>query len=742
VKNKIKAHPQATVILLAFVGLGIIYSLATPPLEAGDESRHYAVVKYMADTGQLPVQKPGEAQIHWSHEGNQPPLYYALAAALTFWIETGSWHDVFWYNPHAAVGVPLRPDNKNMTIHRPGELWDWRGHILVVHLIRFFSLVLATITVATSYLIALNLFKGHRHLAAGAMAATAFNPMFIFISASVNNDNLVIMLVTLTLWGLIRNSESKNSVVLLAVLIGLGALSKLYAVGLLPLAMGVLLWRGYQARQWKASLKAMAILLGLVLLIAGWFYMRNMWLYGDGLALDSMRKTAGMRHQPFSFATWRAEFEGLRIAYWALFGGVNILVAPWIYTILDGVSLVAVVGLVAFILDFGFGISKLALRFQNRGVYLPTLLILLSWCIIMVGGFLAWNLTQPAMQGRLFYPAIAAISALGVLGVTWWLPAYGQTVIVIVSSMSLFLLALLSPFLYIVPHYAKSTPLLKTTLPAKMHRLDFTYDNTILLIGYQLPTDTFRATETIPLTLYWQLLKPAKLDYSIFIHLLGRQREVIGQLDTYPDSGRWPTTLLSPGDILADHYEIPIRPQAEFTAPSQLLISTGIYDYHEAGRPGRMAVNAEGQPVEPIIAHSTNSGQARLKLIPWQWPRPTPMTTPVNFSDKVTLLNYERSRQAITLTWQVSQSLEADYTVFIQAWQQDKQIAGFDSPPMQGDYPTSLWTKGEIIVDVHPINLPNDKYNILMGLYRRDTGERLPAFQNKQPLKNYAFNLE
>ena len=78
----IKENYLAGLILLAFIGLAVIYSLATPPFEAGDESRHYAVVKYMADTGRLPVQEPGEAQIHWSHEGNQPPLYYALAAAL------------------------------------------------------------------------------------------------------------------------------------------------------------------------------------------------------------------------------------------------------------------------------------------------------------------------------------------------------------------------------------------------------------------------------------------------------------------------------------------------------------------------------------------------------------------------------------------------------------------------------------------------------------------------------------
>ena len=208
-KSKIQNHLQAVFILLAFIILAIIYSLVTPPFEAGDESRHYAVVKYMADTGRLPVQQPGEAQLHWSHEGNQPPLYYALAAALTFWIDTGAWNEVYWYNPHTTIGNPLRPDNKNITIHPPGEVWPWRDHVLAVHLIRFFSILLAAVTVTACYFIALTLFKRNQWLAAGAMAITAFNPMFIFISASVNNDNAVIMFVTLALWLMVRMANGE-----------------------------------------------------------------------------------------------------------------------------------------------------------------------------------------------------------------------------------------------------------------------------------------------------------------------------------------------------------------------------------------------------------------------------------------------------------------------------------------------------------------------------------------------------
>jgi hypothetical protein len=807
-------HLYATFILLAFLGLAVVYSLATPPLEAGDESRHYAVVKYMADTGRLPVQTPGEAQIHWSHEGNQPPLYYALAAALTFWIDTGSWDDVFWYNPHTSIGNPLRADNKNITIHPPTELWPWRGHVLAVHLIRFLSIGMAVVTLVSAYAIALALFQSNRGLAAGAMAITAFNPMFIFISSAINNDNAVIMFTTLALWLMIQlaiNNEQLSitnyqlpitnisrvqcyqlskgkGAIWLGGLIGLGALSKLYALGLLPLVGLLFLWLAYQEDRrpttadrssstrtkppvgtdyairnthYALPITFRALTWTLItcivaLIIAGWFYLRNAFFYnGDFLALQVMRETAGQRQELPSLATLQAEFEGFRIAYWALFGGVNILADKWIYTILDWVSLLAVVGVIAFI--------GLRVKYQltnqtdqsiaslgdgprttdHNPISWPTFLILLGWYAIMVTGFILWNLTQPAGQGRLLYPAIAAISALGLLGLTWWLPPLGQKIVAATCTLGLLLFATAAPFLYIAPTYAKPPMLTEQDLPADLQPINFTYDDTIRLLGYQLPIPTVHPAENLRLVLYWQLLKPAKLDYSIFVHVLGRQRRVVAQVDTYPGGGQWPTRLLAPGAILADHYAIPIPPSAETEhAPTRLLIAAGVYDFHQPGRPGKTARNAAGRPVEPIIAGA--------KLIPWQWPSLTPSEPVINFADLATLLSAQiaADQRSVTFNWQVQAKFPNDYTVFLQLWRNTatgpEYVTGFDGPPVQGDYPTSFWAPGEIIVDTHPLDLsaqPAGEYYLLAGLYNPASGDRLSAFAAGQPLPDYAINL-
>jgi hypothetical protein len=84
------------------------------------------------------------------------------------------------------------------------------------------------------------------------------------------------------------------------------------------------------------------------------------------------------------------------------------------------------------------------------------------------------------------------------------------------------------------------------------------------------------------------------------------------------------------------------------------------------------------------------------------------------------------------LYWQPTARPSADYTVFIQLWRDDRQVAGFDGPPVEGNYPTSWWEAAEFIVDKHTFELPGDlppgDYRLRAGLYQLESGARLPAF--------------
>ncbi len=91
----------------------------------------------------------------------------------------------------------------------------------------------------------------------------------------------------------------------------------------------------------------------------------------------------------------------------------------------------------------------------------------------------------------------------------------------------------------------------------------------------------------------------------------------------------------------------------------------------------------------------------------------------------------------ITLYWQAQAAFHFDYTVFVQlqAVSDTETSSGdiqgqHDSQPMNGQLPTSQWTVGEIVADTHQFQVaptaPAGTYQLLVGLYRWDTGERLP----------------
>src|SRR5205823_7407462 len=102
------------------------YSLATPPFEASDELWHYPFIKQIADGRGLPVQRPNAEENLARQEGGQPPLYYLIGAAATFWIDTGPPGPVYRVNPHAQTGVPLAYGNKNLVLHGPADDFPWQ----------------------------------------------------------------------------------------------------------------------------------------------------------------------------------------------------------------------------------------------------------------------------------------------------------------------------------------------------------------------------------------------------------------------------------------------------------------------------------------------------------------------------------------------------------------------------------------------------------------------------------------
>ncbi len=85
----------------------------------------------------------------------------------------------------------------------------------------------------------------------------------------------------------------------------------------------------------------------------------------------------------------------------------------------------------------------------------------------------------------------------------------------------------------------------------------------------------------------------------------------------------------------------------------------------------------------------------------------------------------------LTIAWQAQKSHLPDYTVFVQLLEAEtnERVAGVDSRPLNGEWPTSRWVKNEVVVDEYLVAVPPDLkpgfYKIIAGLYQPETGRRL-----------------
>ena len=710
---------------MIFIVLGTLYSVTTPAFEAGDELWHYPFVKHLADGKGLPILEPNAGGDRYNQEGGQPPLYYTIGALATFWIDTGPESDIYQRNPHASIGIPLRSDNKNMVIHTDRENFPYTGVFLALHIVRFLSVLMGAATVYITYLIGLELFPGEPFIGLVAATFNALLPEFLFISGSVNNDNLVITLCSAALLLIIRATKrqvSGRAIILLSLAVGLAALTKLSGIGLIPLVSLVAAAECARRRTLAPLLKLAIPVWVSSAVIAGWWYLRNCHLYGDPLGLNVFLQRVGERPQRPSFLEiLTSEGEGLRLSFWGVFGGFNVLASSIIYNLLDALLILAAIGLVLYAV-------RRQIRQRYSAEYYPAVVALL-WLQLVFAAFLRWTQMTLASQGRLIFPALSTISVVFALGIRSLSPRS----LIPVFNVGLFLLmaaaSLAVPFTSIVPAYTRPVILSEEDLQIPERPLGLIFDEKVKLLGVDIPSDRVSPGENLTLTLYLVSLAEMDRDYSIFVHVFDSSGELVGHIDSYPGGGALPTRLWKPGQALKDTYSVPIA--GSVVGPHVLRVEVGFYSLHDMAplHASDPAGNSAG--TSPLVT--------RVKLIDRHPTKPAPPAVFATLGSEVALVEYDVSANQVApgevlkgrLMWQALRKPDKDYTVFVQLVNDKGLVEQFDSYPREGTYPTSFWDEGEIVEDWFEINLdpkvPEGEYILIAGMYDLVTGNRLPV---------------
>jgi hypothetical protein len=567
------------IIIVAFLILGLIYSVTVPLFESPDEIWHFAFADHLAKGGGLPVF--AEKKSAFLREGGQPPLYYAAVALAILPFDRGDFPSWVRFNAsHPAVTRGATSDTPNIFIHTAREDPPWTGSVLAVHVARPVSLLFGALTIVGIYLVGRTV-TGREDLALLGAALIAFTPEFVFICSSVNNDSLAA--ATATWVGVaalqISNIEyriSKRYAVGMGILLGLGLLAKLGGLALIPLVGLAFLIRGFRQRShlksdiWHLIFET-GIVFGVAFLISGWWFARNIALYGDPLGWSVWLSDIGIRTP--TPAVWQLvpELPALFRTYWADLPGFPL--SDLIYVALAVVTLVAVVGLFKSLFsNLQSQISDLRLPTSDLKFDIWNLIFLLAWLGVVVVGVLRYMQTTPAAQGRLLFPALAPIGVLTAWGLgAWtrraWLPGF--------VAGGLFALTLAAPFALIQPAFAKP---IVVQVPADARPAHTHFGDRVELIGVRF-SDHVEPGGTLRVTTYWRTLQDIPRDQRLLIRLMRPDGNSAGQLDATLGTNLYPTTLWRPGQIIVDTHDV--HADADLSVPLTLRVHLGAGDQVE-----------------------------------------------------------------------------------------------------------------------------------------------------------------
>ncbi len=261
------------------------------------------------------------------------------------------------------------------------------------------------------------------------------------------------------------------------------------------------------------------------------------------------------------------------------------------------------------------------------------------------------------------------------------------------------------------------------TPPRPERRADATVGSAIRITGDDVQP-VIRPGDRVHFALYWTVvgrLPPG--NWNFFAHLVERgSQRLLGQ--DY-NQGFAPEQWRD-GDRVVLTFSIPVPADAPATVAD---VAVGVFDQTTGQR--LSLTDPSGRPAGTALI----CGPVRID-------RPAAIapathSLDVRFGPSITLLGYDLDHAAsgdltLNLHWKADRPADRDYTVFVHLVDpHGRLIAGADSEPGGGAFPTSTWRPGEEILDSHQVHLatpPLAGSHLEVGLYLLATGERLPAY--------------
>jgi len=455
-----RARVRATLglIVAGYLALAFLYATRVPIWNAPDEPAHYNFIRDIAVDHRLPVLKPGDynqdqlARLMHDHfargesvdglryESHQPPLYYVLATP------------VFLLTEH----------------------FDTRTQVVALRLL---TTVIGALVILATYRLASLIVPQRAWFALAAAAFVGFVPMHVFMDAAIDNDALVELMIALVLIVLVddlRKPREPRNDLLVGVAAGLAALAKLdggvCAVLIAAGFVGSALLSADRSRSMRRA-PLRIIRAGVVAaLISGWWFARNVLIYGLGDPFALRRHAQVVVGQPLTGALTRARVRDLILtafhSFWGQFGWMGIPYSDRTYDVIAALALLVALGVALYLRRLYFTLGVDWRTWTHGGAWksgrphgptgpetLAVALLLLEVLLVIVG-VVFYNLRYLQPQGRYFFPAMPALAILSAAGIGELIREEYVELVIAIAVIALYGLCVFSLFQVIGPAFA------------------------------------------------------------------------------------------------------------------------------------------------------------------------------------------------------------------------------------------------------------------------------------------------
>ncbi len=687
-----------------------------------NELLNFEYIQVMRQIRGLPNRGLVDSEVRYT-EWHQPPVYFTLAALV-------------------GLGVPVPTTSENLPPPiewpaNPAYLATHRGNLNpVIHITPQNTPLLYTSRFAATFLGIIGLAALYRagrevhSVAVGLLMVSilAFQPNYLHLSASVNNDMPLTALSAIVLAYtvlIIHNDKPPRRFLGLGLLAAAAILAKVNGVFVLVYLVAAWTTVILRHRDWSRTLKSMLYsLAGLIPPWAAWLALNTIRMK-DTLGLEgSLPVGRVLALGPGDFALLLPWLDDIWRSFWLDWSSGGVGYGPdWYYVLWVLFLLFALLGWLRRPLD------------RQSWLVLPVVLlgiVAISYLYFAVKALTVKEAGFLVPEGRWWLPVMPGVAWVAAAGFArWWPESYRDKVLVLASFVPLGSTFLLLWFFY-PALYPRANQLQPSAVTS--HDSAIVYNNQLALL--EAAVDPITLSQETQLSLTWQAIRDIEEDYTVAVQLLVPEQggwQKIDEQYSFPGLGLNPTSNWHQDEVYEDKWALLADGELNGPTLAQLIV-------HLQLRGANLQATLRGQPIDPPVALSIPvRPQEPLEIR-------NPLHEPVTFGEMFELAGIEvlpdDEDLLVTLWWRAAQPANDDYTVFLHLLDdQGALVSQDDSMPAAGASPTRIWQKDDIVRDQHRLANVVQGETLLVGAYDPSTGERLNAVQNQRPLPDNAFRI-